>query len=50
MGDTARDMEEGTNACCGLVIGVLSGADDVDTLVEAGAHLVLPSVADIYVS
>ncbi|KAL6076234.1 PhnX protein [Balamuthia mandrillaris] len=49
VGDTARDVEEGRNAGCGLVVGVLSGADDGEVLVEAGADLVLPSVADIRV-
>lgn len=49
VGDTARDMEEGRNAGCGLVIGVLTGADGRDTLASAGADLVLPSVAEIEV-
>ncbi len=47
VGDTARDMEEGIFAGCGLVVGVLSGADSLDALVKAGAHIVLPSAAYI---
>jgi len=43
-GDTARDMEEGLNAGCSLVVGVLSGADAADTLSEAGATVIVPSV------
>ena len=46
-GDTARDMEEGVNAGCGLVAGVLSGADDAATLRAAGAHVVIGSVDEI---
>ncbi len=46
-GDTARDMEEGNNAGCGLVVGVLSGADKEATLMDAGAHVVLGSVAEL---
>lgn len=46
-GDTARDMEEGVNAGCGLVVGVLSGADEEATLRAAGAHVVIASVAEI---
>ena len=47
-GDTARDMEEGRNAQCGAVIGVLSGADNEQTLIDAGADYVVPSVANIF--
>eukprot|EP00735_Rhodelphis_limneticus_P000887 TRINITY_DN11420_c0_g1::TRINITY_DN11420_c0_g1_i1::g.26388::m.26388 TRINITY_DN11420_c0_g1::TRINITY_DN11420_c0_g1_i1::g.26388 ORF type:complete len:245 (-),score=104.29,sp/B7IN18/PHNX_BACC2/32.24/3e-20,HAD_2/PF13419.1/6.6e-19,Hydrolase/PF00702.21/2.7e-08,Hydrolase_like/PF13242.1/9.2e-07,HAD/PF12710.2/0.0013 TRINITY_DN11420_c0_g1_i1:10-744(-) len=47
VGDTVRDIEEGLNAGCGLVMGVLSGADTEETLQKAGAHAVLKSVADI---
>ena len=36
-GDTKRDMEEGTNAGCGQVVGVLSGADSRDVLEASGA-------------
>lgn len=47
VGDSARDMEEGRNAGCGLVIGVLSGADDEDTLFAAGADVVCNVVTEI---
>jgi phosphonatase-like hydrolase len=46
-GDTPRDLEAGTNAGAGYVIGVLSGASSAD---ELGAHQhthLLPSVADL---
>lgn len=46
-GDSARDMEEGRNAGCGLVIGVLSGADDEATLIAAGADVVVRRITDI---
>lgn len=49
VGDTVRDVEEGLNAGCGLVIGVLTGADARPTLEAAGASLVLDSVAGIEV-
>jgi phosphonatase-like hydrolase len=47
IGDTARDVEMGVNAGCGLVIGVLSGADKADTLFKAGAHIVADCITDI---
>lgn len=47
VGDTVRDIEEGKNAGCSLVIGVLSGADGAAPLSAAGADLILNSVADI---
>ena len=47
VGDTPRDMEEGRNAGCGLIIGVLSGAGTEDELVQSGAHIVVPDVAYI---
>mmetsp|Transcript_25723 Transcript_25723/g.31182 ORF Transcript_25723/g.31182 Transcript_25723/m.31182 type:complete len:98 (-) Transcript_25723:400-693(-) len=43
-GDTVRDMEEGLYSGSALKIGVLSGADDEETLKKAGATHVLPSV------
>ena len=57
-GDTQRDMEEGTNAGCGQVVGVLSGADSRETLVASGAtdivgnitELALPERIDLQVS
>ena len=47
VGDTARDMEEGRNAGCGLVVGVTSGADGRDTLRRHGADVVLGSVKEM---
>lgn len=46
-GDTCRDMEEGRAAKCGLVIGVLSGADDAESLFQAGADVILDSVGNV---
>ena len=46
-GDTPRDLEAGTNAGAGFVVGVLSGAGTAE---ELGAHRhthLLPSVADL---
>ncbi|CAE7948630.1 phnX, partial [Symbiodinium sp. KB8] len=34
VGDSVRDIEEGRNAGCGLVVGVLSGADGFDDLMR----------------
>jgi len=47
MGDSARDMEEGRNAGCGVVVGVLSGADTAEDLLAAGADIVVPNVTDL---
>jgi len=47
VGDSVRDIEEGKNAGCGLVVGVLSGADSEDKLMEAGADIVVPCVTDL---
>ncbi|MBB5642947.1 phosphonatase-like hydrolase [Cryobacterium roopkundense] len=47
VGDTASDMISGVNAGAGLVVGVLSGAHDADTLEEAGADAVIESIADL---
>jgi phosphonatase-like hydrolase len=47
VGDTALDLQAGANARAGLVIGVLSGAHDLETLgVTPHTHL-LPSVAHL---
>lgn len=46
-GDTPRDLQAGTNAGAGLVVGVLSGAGTKEDLsAHAHTHL-LPSVADL---
>ncbi|CAE7765992.1 phnX [Symbiodinium sp. CCMP2592] len=47
VGDSVRDIEEGRNAGCGLVVGVLSGADGFDDLMKAGAHVVCERVTDL---
>ena len=45
-GDTARDIEEGLHAGCGLAIGVLTGAADEKGLWKAGADLVLKDITE----
>ena len=45
VGDTVSDLEAGAKADAGAVIGVLSGAHDRDTLLEATLHTDL--IADI---
>jgi len=47
VGDSCRDIEEGLNAGCGLVVGVLSGADSFEELSRAGAHVVCERVTDL---
>jgi len=47
VGDSTRDMEEGRNAGCGLVVGVLSGADTAEALLAAGADVVAEYVTDL---
>ncbi|WP_223692597.1 phosphonatase-like hydrolase [Leifsonia poae] len=47
VGDTASDIVSGIAAGAGLVVGVLTGAHDEDTLHDAGADAVIPSVADL---
>jgi len=46
-GDSVRDIEEGRNAGCGLVIGVLSGADNEAALMNAGADVIVPNLTDL---
>jgi phosphonatase-like hydrolase len=47
VGDTQADMEEGTNAGCGLVIGVLTGSSSREQL-QAWPHThIVASVADV---
>jgi phosphonatase-like hydrolase len=46
-GDTPRDLESGTNAGAGFVVGVLSGASDEKTLSAHKHTHLLPSVADL---
>lgn len=47
IGDTRADMVSGHNAGCGLVIGVLTGADSETELLDAGADVVVNSIAEI---
>merc|ERR1719482_2515106 len=47
VGDSVRDIEEGRNAGCGLVVGVLSGADSAQDLMSAGADIVCNVVTDL---
>lgn len=46
-GDSVRDIEEGHNAGCGLVIGVLSGADSAEALLGAGADIIIDKITDL---
>ena len=48
IGDSINDILEGKNAGCHKSIGVLSGAESRDKLLEAGADIVLNSVMDLY--
>jgi len=47
VGATASDMLAGVNAGAGLVVGVLSGAHDEETLEDAGADVIIDSIADL---
>merc|ERR1719487_2363425 len=47
VGDSCRDVEMGRNAGCGLVVGVLSGADGAEELFAAGADVVCDYVTDL---
>lgn len=47
VGDTPVDIMEGNNAGCGMVIGVLSGIGTAEELSDAGAALLVASIADI---
>lgn len=47
LGDSPADLEEGTNAGCGEVIGVLSGAHTATTLGSYRHTRLLTSVADL---
>lgn len=49
IGDSKADMQEGKNAGCGTTIGVLTGAESKENLLEAGADIVLNSVMEIYI-
>jgi len=47
VGDTLADVESGLAAGAGLVVGVTTGTHSRDELNEAGADLVLSSIADL---
>jgi len=47
VGDSVRDIEMGKNAGCGLVVGVLSGADSAEDLLSAGADIIAECVTDL---
>lgn len=47
VGDSQRDMQMGRNAGCGLVVGVLSGADTAEQLLQAGAHVIADKITDL---
>jgi phosphoglycolate phosphatase len=46
IGDTLADLRMARGAGAGMVIGVLSGIDDEDTLAPL-ADVLLPSIADL---
>jgi len=47
IGDTPIDLYEGTMARCGLVVGVLSGAHALDSLMQHPHDALIPSVAEL---
>jgi len=47
IGDTPIDLYEGTMAKCGLVVGVLSGAHDLDSMMQHPNDALIGSVADL---
>lgn len=47
VGDTPRDLQAGTNAGCGAVVGVLTGSGTVETLGRVRHTHLLPSVAHV---
>jgi phosphoglycolate phosphatase len=47
VGDTSSDVASGLAAGAGLVVGVLTGAHSEKTLTDAGADVVIASVADL---
>ena len=47
IGDTVLDLQAGTNAGAGWVIGVLSGAADAETLGKTPHTHLLPSIAEL---
>ena len=47
IGDTVLDLQAGSNAGAGWVIGVLSGAHDAETLGRTPHTHLLPSIAEL---
>ena len=47
IGDTVSDIKEGRNANCGLVVGVLSGADNKKDLALEKPDLLLNNIVDL---
>lgn len=47
VGDTKNDMKEGVNACCGINIGVLTGFDSMDNLLDSGADVIVNKITDL---
>ncbi|WP_209328846.1 phosphonatase-like hydrolase [Lunatimonas salinarum] len=46
-GDSCIDIEEGKNARCGVTVGVLSGAQTEEQLIQAQPDFVLASLAEL---
>ena len=47
VGDTESDAQSGVRSGAGLIVGVLTGSRDKDSLRKAGADVVLTSVAEL---
>jgi phosphonatase-like hydrolase len=47
VGDTPVDLHEGAMARCGLVVGVLSGAHRLESLMQHPSDALIPSVVDL---
>jgi len=47
VGDTPVDLHEGAMARCGLVVGVLSGAHTLESLMQHPSDALIPSVAEL---
>jgi phosphonatase-like hydrolase len=47
VGDTPIDLHEGAMARCGLVVGVLSGAHSLESLMQHPNDALIPSVAEL---
>ena len=47
VGDSAIDIEEGKNACCGMTIGVLTGAQNRAQIQEANPTYIIESLDEL---